>query len=58
MTGGSGKLGRAAVGELLAHGHEVWNADVAPPREPSSARFTRVDLTDFGQVYELFRGMD
>ena len=58
VTGGSGKLGRAAVAELLAHGHEVWNADLAPPRESTSARFTRVDLTDFGQVYELFRGMD
>lgn len=58
VTGGSGKLGRAAVAELLANGHEVWNADVAPPREPSAARFTRVDLTDFGQVYELFRGID
>ena len=58
VTGGSGKLGRAAVAELLASGHEVWNADVAPPRKPSAARFTRVDLTDFGQVYELFRGID
>jgi len=58
VTGGSGKLGRAAVAELLVHGHEVWNADVAPPREPSAARFTRVDLTDFGQVYELLQGID
>jgi nucleoside-diphosphate-sugar epimerase len=57
VTGGSGKLGRATVAELLAHGHEVWNLDVAPPRE-TTARFTRVDLTDFGQVYELFRGID
>jgi len=58
VTGGSGKLGRAAVNELLAHGHEVWNADIAPSREATAARFTRVDLTDFGQVYELFRGID
>ncbi len=60
VTGGSGKLGRAVVSELLDHGHEVWNVDLAPPRDgvrPGS-RFTRVDLTDFGQVYELFRGID
>jgi nucleoside-diphosphate-sugar epimerase len=57
VTGGSGKLGRAVVADLAAHGHEVWNADIAPPREPAG-RFTRVDLTDFGQVYELFRGID
>lgn len=57
VTGGSGKLGRAVVADLIANGHEVWNADVAPPREPAG-RFTRVDLTDFGQVYELFRGID
>jgi nucleoside-diphosphate-sugar epimerase len=57
VTGGSGKLGRATVADLLDHGHDVWNADLSPPREPAG-RFTRVDLTDFGQVYELFRGMD
>src|SRR3954466_2789352 len=58
VTGGSGKLGRAAVAELLAHGHDVWNADLAPSRDHTEARFTRVDLADFGQVYELFRGID
>ncbi len=57
VTGGSGKLGRAVVGELIDHGHEVWNVDLAASRDPR-ARFTRVDLTDFGQVYELFRGID
>src|SRR4051794_16548319 len=57
VTGGSGKLGRAVVADLIAHDHDVWNADVAPPREPAG-RFTRVDLRDFGQVYELFRGID
>jgi nucleoside-diphosphate-sugar epimerase len=60
VTGGSGKLGRAVVADLLDHGHEVWNVDIAPSRDAaaSAARFTRVDLTDFGQVYELFRGID
>lgn len=57
VTGGSGKLGRATVAELRARSHETWNLDVVPPREPAG-RFTRVDLTDFGQVYESFRGLD
>jgi nucleoside-diphosphate-sugar epimerase len=58
VTGGSGKLGRAAVAELLEHGNEVWIADIVAPRPDVAARFTRVDLADFGQVYELFRGID
>ena len=57
VTGGSGKLGRAVVGELIDHGHEVWNVDLAASRDPR-ARFTRVDLTGFGQVYERLRGID
>ncbi|HUQ78723.1 MAG TPA: NAD(P)-dependent oxidoreductase [Patescibacteria group bacterium] len=60
VTGGSGKLGRAVVADLANHGHDVWNVDVAAPRAEAGlgGRFTRVDLTDFGQVYELFRGID
>jgi nucleoside-diphosphate-sugar epimerase len=57
VTGGSGKLGRAVVDDLLGHGHEVWVYDTAAPRDPRP-RYTRVDLTDFGQVYEAFRGLD
>lgn len=57
VTGGSGKLGRAVVSDLTDHDHDVWNVDVVPPRE-TTGRFTRVDLSDFGQVYELLRGID
>lgn len=49
VTGGSGKLGRAVVDELLAHDHRVANLDRVPsPNE--RATFTRVDFTDFGQT--------
>ena len=49
VTGGSGKAGRATVRELLEHGHDVLNVDVAPPREQIS-RFLTVDLMELGEV--------
>ncbi|MDQ1680628.1 MAG: hypothetical protein QOI42_1487 [Frankiaceae bacterium] len=57
VTGGSGKLGRAVVADLLAHDHEVVTVDV---REPLSrdVPFVRVDLTDYGQVVEAFSHVD
>ncbi len=55
VTGGSGKLGRACVRDLMAHGYEVLNLDSAGPREQPSA-FARVDLTDYGQVAEAILG--
>ena len=57
VTGGSGKLGRAVVTELVEHGYDVVNLDLAAPREPGCP-FTRVDLTDFGQTVEAFTAID
>ncbi len=57
VTGGSGKLGRAVVDELLEHGYDVINIDAAPPKE-SKCPFTRVDLTDQGQTLEALIGVD
>ncbi len=64
VTGGSGKVGRACVADLLQHGYQVFNADLnRPARE--LCPFTRVDLTDFGETLEalseiddLYRGVD
>jgi nucleoside-diphosphate-sugar epimerase len=56
VTGGSGKLGRAVVADLLEHDWEVHNLDLTPG-EPAG-RFTRVDLTDYGQVVEALTGID
>jgi nucleoside-diphosphate-sugar epimerase len=58
VTGGSGKLGRAVVEHLAGHGYTVVNADVAPPPPGQPALFTRVDLTDLGQVIEMLHGVD
>src|SRR3954469_18211461 len=53
VTGGSGKLGRAVVADLAAHGNEVVNLDVAAPRPA-----LKIDLTDYGQTVEALTAID
>jgi len=49
VTGGSGKVGRACIGDLLARGYDVFSVDrVAPEGKPCP--FLLADLADFGQV--------
>lgn len=55
VTGGSGKLGRQVVLNLVEHGHEVMSVDRLRPASggaswPSGADFREVDLLDVGQV--------
>ena len=57
VTGGSGKVGRACVEELLRHDYEVVNLDVAAPKQ-ERCPFTQIDLTDFGQTIEAFSEID
>lgn len=57
VTGGSGKLGRAVVEDLLAHEYEVVNLDLVPSPE-TRAPFTRIDLTDFGQTVQALTAVD
>jgi nucleoside-diphosphate-sugar epimerase len=54
VTGGSGKAGRAAIRELLAHGYDVLNVDRAPPDEPL-CHVLRADLDDLGQTVDALR---
>jgi nucleoside-diphosphate-sugar epimerase len=54
VTGGSGKAGRAAIRELLAHGYAVMNVDVVAPAEPL-CHFMKADLNDMGQTVEVLR---
>lgn len=55
VTGGNGKLGSATVAALGEAGHDVANLDIAGPDRWS---FTRVDLTDYGQVVDALAGVD
>jgi len=57
VTGGSGKLGRAVISELLARGYEAVNLDSTPPRE-ETCPYVRIDLTDFGQTAEALTAID
>jgi nucleoside-diphosphate-sugar epimerase len=57
VTGGSGKLGRACVRELIEHGYDVTNVDLVPSRD-DRAPLVLADLADFGQTLEVLAGVD
>jgi nucleoside-diphosphate-sugar epimerase len=61
VTGGSGKVGRAVLRDLLERGHEVLNVDRTPPDAAAgapAAPFLPADLTDFGQALEALSGAE
>lgn len=55
VTGGNGKLGAVTVDHLRATGHEVVVLDQAG-RDRNE--YTRVDITDYGQVIDAFAGIN
>ena len=55
VTGGSGKLGRAVLKDLVAHGYDVLNVDQQALPEPICPS-VRVDLTNFGEVASAILG--
>lgn len=57
VTGGSGKLGKAVLKDLVANGYSVLNIDQTVPRD-AVCPTVRVDLFDFGQVMEAMLGVD
>jgi nucleoside-diphosphate-sugar epimerase len=57
VTGGSGKVGRYCVEDLMAHGYDVTSIDAARSDNPA-VRFSQADLTDFGQAFAALSGID
>ena len=57
VTGGSGKLGRAVVRDLVEHGYQVVNLDRVPSPD-AGGEFVRVDFTDYGQTVSALLGVD
>lgn len=55
VTGGSGKLGRAVLKDLVTNGYSVLNVDQTLPKDPICPT-VRIDLTDFGQVAQAVMG--
>jgi len=64
VTGGSGKVGRAAVKDLMEKGYSIASVDMARPAglsnppKATDVNFTRADITDFGQVMAAFSGIN
>jgi nucleoside-diphosphate-sugar epimerase len=55
VTGGSGKLGRAVLRDLVEHGYEVLNLDQQALPEPICPS-VRIDLSNFGEVSAAILG--
>lgn len=55
VTGGSGRAGHWIIRELLRHGYEVVNADLAA-EEKAEALFVRADLRDYSQALTCLEG--
>jgi nucleoside-diphosphate-sugar epimerase len=57
VTGGSGLLGQWVVREFVDAGYDVLNVDVSYPEEELCHTMI-VDLTDLGQVVDVFAGAE
>jgi nucleoside-diphosphate-sugar epimerase len=63
VTGGSGKLGRACVADLIEHGWEVVVFDRVPPsllpeNVASLVTFVPIELTDYAEVLDAMLGLE
>ena len=57
VTGGSGQAGKACVRDLQEHGYDLTSVDLVAPAG-GGVRFSRVDLTDFGQTVAALSAID
>ena len=61
VTGARGKVGAAAVHDLITAGHDVTGCDLAPPvyeAGDAGAHYVQADLTDAGDAFAVIRGHD
>ncbi len=59
VTGGSGKLGRACVADLVSHGWDVVVFDRVTPDAPEpGVHYLPVQLTDYAQVLDAMLGVE
>ena len=59
VTGGSGRIGRWVVRELVSRDHEVTIFDkTAPSEQPAGVRYKLGECEDLGAVYDVLRGHD
>ena len=58
VTGGSGKLGRACVKDLMAHGYDVTSDRPCPAERDPDVRFSSADVTDFGEAMAALSMID
>lgn len=54
VTGGSGRAGTFVVREMAQAGHEVTHVDRMRPRHDLPGQYLQCDLTDAGEVYDIF----
>lgn len=57
VTGGSGGAGRFVVRDLLDHGYQVRNLDIAAPAT-DDCPYVAVDMADYGSVFAALHGYD
>ncbi|MCX5515562.1 UDP-glucose 4-epimerase [Kaistia algarum] len=58
VTGGSGLAGRAVVKDLVEHGYDVTSIDMAPQPAGQGVRFSRADITEYGQAVAALSAID